>query len=122
MASVVSANRQAWINSLRNAIADYLAKEAMARNLNRVSYSDPSSLVRIEEIMRLAWRIDLLLNPQEEDHSRLVTLLTTMTNTINRKDPCSPVVDKNIDDWRQQVIALSQTILKREWERVKRGN
>ena len=121
-ASVISTNRQAWINSLREAIASFLAKEAIARNLNRLSHADSSSLGRIEEITRLKWHISLLINPQEEDHSRLDSLLDKLTNTINNNNPDSQDVDANIDDLRQEVIKLSQTIFKREWKRVKRGN
>ncbi len=118
-ASVRSAEWQAWSESLRKAIANYLATEAMARSFNRLEKADPSSSIdRIEEIMRLSWHIDLLLNPQEEDHSRLSSLLKTMNDTINRNDIRSRVVDTQIDDLRHQVLDLSRTIVKRKWERL----
>lgn len=119
-ASVISPSRQAWINSLRDAITDYLAKQQIARNQNYFSHADAASLPRIEEIVRLNTRIELLINPNEADHARLAEMVSEMTNTTNRSAADAKGVD--IDRQRAEVIALSQSILKREWERVKRGN
>ncbi|MCC7407828.1 MAG: hypothetical protein IT442_07130 [Phycisphaeraceae bacterium] len=117
-AAVVSANRQVWINSLRDAISDYLAKHAIAWNLNRLLYADKSSVPRIEEIVRLNTRIALLVNPGEPDHARLAKMFDEMTNVINRTK--TGIFD--IDWYREQILALSQSIIKREWNRVKRGD
>jgi len=81
-ASVVSTNRQAWINTVRGTLADYLAKQAMVRNLNKNCYADDESLPRIEETVRLTSRIELLMNPKEPDHSKLVELVCEMTNAL----------------------------------------
>jgi hypothetical protein len=106
-------NKTAWNMSLLVAIADYLAKEQIARILNRKEEADSSSIGRIEEIMGLHRRIDLLLNPRNKEHSSLGSLLQKMTDSIDRTAPCASVVDKNIDEFRQQVIELSRTIIDR---------
>ena len=119
-ASVVSANRQAWINNLRDAIADYLAKQEMVRNLNVHGYADESSFPRIEETVRLANRIELLINPKEEDHVELAHLICQMANTMNQQNEKNK--DFDVDMHRKRIVELSQAILKREWERVKSGD
>lgn len=119
-ASVVSSNRQVWINNLRDTIAEFLAKHAVARNNNFLSHADESSLPRIQEIVWLNTRIELMINPNEADHARLAALISEMTNTIGRSAAESK--GANVNEQRAQVILLSQTILKREWERVKRGD
>ena len=119
-ASVVSANRQAWINMLRDSIADYLAKQAMARDLNVLEHADDSSLPRIEELIRLNTRLELLINPKEADHAELVDLICQMTSTVNQQNEANK--DFDVDAARKRIIDLWQTILKREWERVKQGD
>ncbi len=119
-ASVVSASRQTWINNLRDAIADYLAKQQMVRNLNVHGYADESSLPRIEETVRLTNRIELLINPKEQDHVELIALICRMTNTMNQQHEKNK--DFDVDGHRKRIVELSQAILKREWERVKNGD
>jgi len=119
-ASVVSGNRQAWINNLRDAIADYLTKQAMVRIFNSESYADSSSLPRIEETVRLANRIELLVNPKESDHAELVVLIGKMTSTMNAQNEANKGFDVNAHS--RKIIELSQSIFKREWDRVKRGD
>ena len=75
-ASVVSANRQVWINNLRDSIADFLAKATIAWSLNRSEHADDKSLPRLEEIIRLGIKIELLLNPIEPDHDASLQQLT----------------------------------------------
>ena len=116
-ASVVSANRQVWINTLRDTIAEYLAKQAMARNLNHLEHADNQSLSRIEEMLRLNTKIELLANPNEDDHAKLIQLICDLTNTTNRTNAVS---DSEIDASREKIISISQSILKREWTCVKK--
>ena len=117
--SVVSTNRHTWINTLRDTLAEYLSKQAMARNLNRQKYADECSIKRIEEIIRLHQKIELMINPNEKDHAELVELISAMTNTMNRTNGTNE--DLDIDSYNDQIVALSQKIFKREWDRVKRG-
>jgi hypothetical protein len=121
-ASVVSTNRQDWINTLRDAIAEFLSKEAMARTFNRLHHADAESLGRIQEVLRLNCKITLLINSRESDHARLVKLIDKMTNSINGSNKTSDElrqIDASINDLRIETVTLSQAILKREWERVK---
>jgi hypothetical protein len=119
-ATVVSSNRQVWINSLRDTIAEYLAKAMMARTLNALEYAGDSSLPRVEEILRLNTRIELLINPKEKDHAQLARQVSQMTDALNSQNPKNQAFD--VDSCRKQIVELSQLILKREWDRVKAGD
>ena len=115
--SVVSANRQAWINSLRDALASYMSKQSVARNLNKQHFANQDSLARIEDIVGLQYKIELLLNPTHKDHAELIKLLSNVTRTINQQKDENK--DFNINSCNERIVSLSQKIIKREWERVK---
>lgn len=112
-ASVLSANRQTWINELREQIAAFiiLAMDLKA-HFEFELFDRPTFLQKLSE-MRLRYiTVNLMLNPKEADHRRLVELLQ---NAID-------VGRKGVEPEKMNVpgiVELSQTILKREWERVK---
>ncbi len=122
-ADVVSANRKNWINTLRDTLAEFLSKEVMARTFNRLHHADSESLGRIQEVLRLNYKISLLINSEETDHARLCELIDRMTNSIdgsNKAPDELKQLDNSINGVRIETVTLSQAILKREWERVKR--
>ena len=113
-----SQNRQAWINSLRDCIAEYVSLASVG--LTHSSQKDLQA--RAKELMLLESKILLMLNPKEEDHQRLILLLVECRAAIAKSIRSQPASDT--DDvflHLNKVIPLSQTILKREWERVKRA-
>jgi hypothetical protein len=116
-ASVVSSNRQQWINNLRDTIADFLAKIIMVRTLNARSHPDISTLPRLEEAMRLGNKIELLLNPKDADHAELAGLIGQLADPSTETDR-----DLDINGLNRRVVQVSQAILKREWDRVKHGD
>jgi P pilus assembly chaperone PapD len=119
-ASVVSNNRQQWIDNLRDTIADFLAKQLMVRSLSRQAHADESSIPRIEDVLRLVNKIELLVNPMEQDHAELVQLVCELGDAMNQEKEKNKSFD--VDPHVKRIVALSQAILKREWERVKRGD
>jgi hypothetical protein len=124
IATVVSTNRQDWINKLRDSLADFLSKEMMARTYNRLHHADDESSNRIQEVLRLNFKVNLLINPKEPDHASLVESIDKLTNTIDGSGrPPNEIeeIDKHMKRLRDETVALSQVILKREWERVKSG-
>lgn len=119
--------RQAWIDSLRNDIAElislYLVITDIVRGMRREGKSSEvigEYLVQKDEhfckLEIAEARIKLRLNPKE--HNKLFAALLTLrqsTKTGNYMD--SSVVD----DLVAKLIAESQDVLKKEWKRVKRG-
>lgn len=120
-ASTVTTSRKQWINALRDAIADFSAKASMIYCLARNQYADDRSIPRIEEMVELNYKIELLINPSEEDHARLAQVVTDIASSLKLAKVKKLDIDTTLDEKQAEVVSLSQKILKREWERVKRG-
>lgn len=108
---IVAPMRQAWINSLRDLLAELSA--------NSLHYYLSGYEDRTEDEYRrigiLEERIRLMLNPREEDHVRLEKLVRKLVVGIQS---AAPSQDEFVST-HQELTALSRTILKREWNRVK---
>jgi hypothetical protein len=120
-ASVVSANRQAWINNLRDAIAEFLGAltHIEARPAVQINRDEAREREYVERVRRLRSRIALMINPQEEDHRRLLVLIDTAVSLAPVSFDAELV--KKATQVQQDITEQSQRILKREWERVKSG-
>jgi hypothetical protein len=103
---IVAPMRQAWINELRDLLAELLS--------STLHYCVAGFENRTEEEYRridlLQEKIGLMLNLKEADHQRLQELIKKMINSIR---------DKGFADAHTEVAVLSRTVLKREWDRVK---
>ena len=120
-ASVVSANRQKWIDQLRDCLAELLTALRFL-NLRRdgsVALAQHEWVERFQRAFQLSSKVSLLLNPNETDHRALHAML---------REAGGLLLD-NADDRSEKLVAIterileqSQAILKREWERVKRGD
>ena len=119
-ASMISASRQAWINSLRDAISEFLAVTAQLRHL--VATCQPSEWQNapgFERAIYLRSRIALLINPKEDDHRQLVMLVDkAFSITTVLQDTEARIRSTEL---HHEITTLSQAVLKREWERVKAG-
>ena len=118
--AVLSNNRQAWINSLRDNISEFYAaityvhitdwKEHPAKELND----------KVERVLYLEWKIKLMLNPVEADHQKLIELLIAGRRTVSgaRKGKA-----ESGEAWMkatEALLPLAHEVLKREWVRVKK--
>ena len=110
--AIVSNNRQKWINTLRDDISKFLA--STTKLVSDKSESNNGGLKRenVDALWLEFYKIQLLLNPNEEDHNNLISYLRDVIAAINDTD--------SFTNKRSDVIETSQIILKREWERVKR--
>ncbi len=120
--AVLSNNRQTWINNLRDAISEF---SSTVRMLGLTE--DPS--VRFKMVERIAYleaKIKLFLNASEDDHKKLIELVVdARTATIKRLDQAkdSEQATSFLDKMKSSLDELtdvSQRVLKREWERVKK--
>jgi hypothetical protein len=131
LATVVSAKRQDWINSLR----DELAKAVLVlteistlydKRLDKQQFiaeiPDPDDPARkaLRELQRdfslSRSRITLLLNPNDDNHTALRRELSLAFDMVH----CPPEIVEGIDNQIETVIRISQLVLQREWEKVKR--
>jgi hypothetical protein len=127
-ATVLSGNRQRWIESTRDLLAELISQfvgivvikkgrtDSWEENLETVS-TEPELLRRIERIVLLEWKIRLLLNPAKPDHAKLAAALEAMLERLKKVkvDPLEARVAI------EEITKLSQAILWQEWQRVKKG-
>lgn len=104
--------RQAWINRLRELLAE-LASSALHYY---VAGFEERTDEEYQRVTLLQAHIQLMLNSSEDDHRRLEALIEKMVNEIQYEKG----KEDRFPDVHTEVIALSRTILKREWDRVKR--
>lgn len=119
-ASVVSANRQKWIDALREDLASFLAADFALLDDNDVDEDDLTEVEksklddRVRDAMQLRRlmqrRIQLRLNPDKPRHKALykdVCLLLPATGSDHRKI-------------RVRLIKTAQSFLREEWLRIKK--
>ena len=127
-ATVVSSNRQRWIETLRDLVAAFCAQAVVAAPIRAKIFgekgillsTDTVTLEKIEEVVRTFTKIQLMINPLETDHQELVAVLTRIVATL-RSTPLDAALETSIDELVEEVVRRSQAILKREWARVKIG-
>ncbi|WP_315734224.1 hypothetical protein [Bradyrhizobium sp. SZCCHNR1093] len=118
-ANVVSVNRQAWIDKLRDELAE-LFELLTWRLLQRPGTSTGEEGARYEaekrsRIRLLTNKVRLRLNPLESDSQSLVDLLTRLNQAASRGE------EADFDELMEKAVTTAQTILKTEWRRVKNG-
>jgi hypothetical protein len=106
---VISPMRQAWLNTLRQKLAELTGNSL---HYFQAGYEDRTD-TEYRAMTLLAQEVELMLNPSEEDPRQLIDLIWKMLHSINSRD-----LDEYPDN-HKAVIALSRRILKAEWEATK---
>lgn len=112
---IIGPMRQAWINSLRDAIAEFVSR----CNICHIAGAGAVKATH-EEILQLGClkvKIRLMLNMTEGDHQDLCAFLAKLGEYAvkrNEKEKFGLALEG--------VNRLSSRILKTEWDRVKSGN
>lgn len=135
----IRTSRQAWINELRDSCANHVAAVLQIADLRakrrewlfnkRVLMEEsrafqlfenenPSwhshSLVAINQARMLRAKIELLLNPDEQETTDLLSALDASYEGAAKEAD-------NLSDLCDQVVACAQKIIKAEWRRTKLG-
>lgn len=127
-ANVLSANRQKWIESLRDAIAEFIGLLVIALVVKSgwqeqweggrgILNKNAALLDKVERMVLTESKIRLLINPLERDHQRLVAAIEAALMRLRSEKSDDAETEKDI----QTITGLAQAILKREWQRVKKG-
>jgi hypothetical protein len=134
-ASNVSSKRQVWIDELRRDVAEALALLSRIQELKRPS----PDLGREEQLdvfdrrmeaelraIELLMRIKLRLNPNEQEHNELVTAFQEASRVApdpqwGETDEARRRLQAEFGAARDNVLEITQKILKSEWNRVRRG-
>lgn len=136
VADNISSKRQAWINELRSDSAEALSYLARIAELKRpaAKLDDESARKNFEDLAvanfrahELLVRIKLRLNANEEDHQKLDELFKNLSAQTAGASPGETEEQRNesirrFQLARKEVLDHLQMILKKEWERVKRGD
>lgn len=136
IADSISSRRQVWIDELRKDVSEFLTLIGRLEELKRPApnlceedqkKSFDEKAAANARALELAIRIKLRLNPLEEEHNKLVQLLDTLADVCidpppNEADEQKQLARSAFHKATKDVVSHLQTILKHEWERVKRGD
>ncbi len=138
IADNISTKRQNWIDELRKDAAEFLTVMGRIQELKRPRVEQMIAMTEIAEDFKerlsaemrakeLGTRITLRLNPNEDEHNRLVELIEVLASkgyALNRKYKPEEEVKmaQEFNEANHAIVKHLQTILKHEWERVKRGD
>ncbi len=127
-ATVLSANRQKWIESLRDMLAELISlyvaavvvklkwKEHWEQGLGPVN-ANPELLEKLQRIVLVQAKIRLLINPAEPDHQHLFQTIESAFKRLRAEETRQEDTEADVET----ITKLAQAILKREWQRVKQG-
>lgn len=108
---IIAPMRQAWINNLRDVLSE-LTSSALHYYVSGFEDRTEKEYQRVTLLESKVW---LMLNAKEDDHQRLEVLIRKMIAAIQYEKG----KEDEFPDLHIEVVALSRTILKREWDRVK---
>jgi hypothetical protein len=126
-ASVISNNRERWAETLRDAVAEYVAlalSASLAKQATRAGHSrrmgvDGALLQTAERIVLVKNKIMLMTNPNEGGHAELCQAIEVIYSALASDQPRS--LTKMRAD-AETVTHAGRAVLKAEWARVKRGD
>lgn len=126
-ANVIATNRQRWIDTFRDRVSELLSLMNAAQLIKRHSADSWRGGVGAAESLGAAQKFEqafmalsevrLLTNASDPEHQRLNDALAAALDHVQHDDLREAELEACIDE----VIALSRTIIRQEWGRVKRG-
>jgi hypothetical protein len=115
--------RQDWINALRENISDAIAAVSafsIYSGMQLTSENAESIAELWRKVLKSLAQIELRLNVYEDDHHALqqkIRKAESLIKSISGGEDLS----NQLETLQDEVVELSQTILKREWDRVRAG-
>jgi hypothetical protein len=128
-ATVISASRQKWMETMRDTLAELIAlintalivrsnwKDKWDRGRGPLN-ADPAMLEKFAHIVLSQSKIELLTNPTDADHQLLCQTIETAISRLRAEESLESDTQNDIRD----ITRLGQAILRREWQRVKVGS
>jgi hypothetical protein len=118
---ILSNNRQKWINTLRDSVSEFLSSHELSKLINQHDKKSNGTLPEYREEFKkwqlLYYKIQLLLNPNEEKSQKLLELMIQLGVFT---DYSSNSKEAEYEKIQKEIIKVTQLILKEEWERVKK--
>jgi hypothetical protein len=128
-ASVISSNRAKWIDTMRDLIAGAISHwtgvmylRASLHDQNPATIAMNKALLEhIENGLLTNSKIRLMLNPNEAESQELMKNLDAAVVSL-RSSADQAIVQSLVRGHLDEIVRVSQSILKAEWIRVKLGN
>jgi len=126
-ASVISNNRERWVEALRDSVAEYvalvlsasIARQAMSHDHPLMLSSDRALLHIAERIALIKNKILLMINPNEGGHSELCEAVEVTYSALISEE-LQPLTKMRAET--EAITRAGRAVLKAEWQRVKRGD
>ena len=127
-ADVLSANRQRWIETFRDRLAELLAFMNAAQVVKRTSAGswrggagpvkdNPALVDKLEKTFLAIAQIQLLTNAGEATHQALNSAVVVAVDYIQADE----LHEAELCDCWAEITELGRGIIRKEWSRVKRG-
>jgi hypothetical protein len=125
-ASVISSNRERWLEALRDSVAEYVGllltaamiKQGTEDDTNKAVAGDRDLRQIVERIVVVKNKIMLLTNPTE---SRAVELCDIVERTYQALASQAPQAIATMRSEADAITRAGREVLRAEWSRVKRG-
>ena len=135
LGTTISNNRQAWINQLRSELVEILSIINDFPIFFQHGYiSKDETHAEIKKLLNKFQIIRLLINPNEIEHEELLkhiykaSIYLSDYITACEESPSGENINDKLEEIRKstsveekKIVELSQSIFKREWIRVKKG-
>lgn len=118
----VSEFRQAWINSLRDDVAEAISAASTMSIVMQLKNRPDLVFAEWARFGAALARVELRLNLKEASHQALAEHIHEAELLVQRIESCRS--DYNQDEWlalQAKVVLTSQELLKIEWNRVREG-
>ena len=116
--TAIAGHRQDWINELRHEIATAVTATLQATSEKNVNLSQEQRLTTIADKNLRVAKIKLLLNPTEQDHKALAELFDESAIALTKYLRRETTTHNDLANINRRIVELTQSILKREWDRV----
>ena len=121
---IIAPMRQVWINQLRDKLAEFfsIAQPLFIGGSDRQFPVGDKKDHLEQDLIRVLREIELMLNPNEEDHEEFRKVISQFAEAIFGWDKTSKENQKKFITMEMRALNVCKSILQREWEVVKAGD
>lgn len=119
-ANTISTNRQNWINPLRELVSNLISEiQIIPVAISERISTQQVILEQFKKITQIEREIVLMLNPDEPAHMQLEDHIRNIVKNMECLRNSEEFYNPNLAD---DILNATRPLLKKEWERVKKGN
>jgi hypothetical protein len=127
-ASVVSTNRQKWIDGFRDLMSGFTGQAVVGLHVRdsimrdgRIDLGENQALMaRFESLVATATKIHLMIDPTDPTHQELLAAVDSITRKLGPEFMTADV-QAEIEAALTRAVGLTQGILRTEWARTRKG-